>query len=135
MNKRFTAKYTAKSNLPAVPKIDLVLENYADPSKKVEGSFVIDSGADFTIIGKEFRSLLDLKAQGKPFKYYDIDFEEHVNDVTWVYVEIPKLNYKRSIKAAISNNNGCNFLGRNFLNHINVFLLGTKLRYILHVEE
>lgn len=133
MNKRFSAKYSYYGGHPEIPKLDALIANLADQDNKKPINFIIDSGCTYTWIGSEFRKLLKLQPQGPPFKSEDIEGIELINDATFITIEIPQLDYKKnSVKALIANHEGRNFLGRNVLNTINVFLLGKDLRYILH---
>lgn len=105
----------------------------AEKSFRKDITFLIDTGCDLTHIGSEYITPLNLKLQGKPYKYYDIDHNLHKNYVTWITIDISVLGFKKNVKAIISDSKGCNFLGRNFLNSITVFLLGKDSKYILHV--
>jgi predicted aspartyl protease len=131
-NRRCSYKYTPKTDLPHQPLLKASIENMANSNLREDITFLIDTGADLTHIGHEYIIPLNLQLQGKPYKYFDIDRNLHENYVTWVNVEIAELGFKKSIKAVISNNEGSNFLGRNFLNSLNIFLLGKNSRFILH---
>lgn len=61
-NERLSKQYTPKSaDLPAAPLIDLIVTNRANPDYETKAVFLIDSGADFTIIGYDLIKTLHLE--------------------------------------------------------------------------
>lgn len=150
-NERLSKQYTPKSaDLPAAPLIDLIVTNRANPDYETKAVFLIDSGADFTIIGYDLIKTLHLEGKGGISREgAGIGSGAKTRKTTKVYIKIPELKFKKSINAIMiepeneeqANDKktltflSYNYLGRDFLNQINVFLLGENLRYILHVGK
>lgn len=134
MNNRISAKYTPKGNWPGVPIIEVTVRNYADKSINAQCLFVIDSGADFTLIGNAVEKSLKLMPQSKR-SWFDPSGNKITKPASKIIIEIPKLKICKSLTVAISSCKEYNFLGRDFLNEINVFLLGINQSFIIHVES
>ena len=48
-----------------VTQVSLKIKNPANPSKSFEGSFLVDSGATYTVVPKEILKKLGIKEEGK----------------------------------------------------------------------
>lgn len=145
-NIRLSKKYTPKNRgLPDAPLVDLIVTNRASPNYQTKATFLIDSGADFTVVGYNLIETLHLEGKGG-VPVAGVGTGPKSRKLTKVYLEIPERQLKKSVNAImiepenkeqandkktmelLSNN----YLGRDFLNDFCIVLNGLKLEYTIY---
>ncbi len=146
---KFSWPYTPKRPHPAVPLLKVIVINRANPIQQTEANFIVDSGADYTVVGYDLIGKIELKGKGVLQPIGSIGHAPKGRDTTKVYIEIPELDFKlpltplmvepeneaqKADRSAMQVIN-LNLLGRDFLNQINVILLGKESKFWIDVKR
>ncbi len=147
---KFSWPYTPKQKHPAVPLLKVMVINRANPIQQTEASFIVDSGSDYTIVGYDLISRLKLQKKG--FELLSMGTVGNAptdRETTKVYIEITELDFKLPLTAVMVEPENeaqkadseamrminLNLLGRDFLNQINVILLGKESKFWIDVKR
>lgn len=128
--KKFVKKYSSENCFNPVPQLELLIANSYDSNLITKDTFIVDTGADITLIKKQIFEMLELKIKGDiPIEY--ADGRVSYNPWSYVYIELSPLNIKERLKAIIQDTDSDNLLGRNFLNKYRVLLDGPNHEFTI----
>lgn len=125
MNYQHNWQYTSQGFFSPAPVIQINVYNIKS-GKDDTIDFLIDSGADISLIKKDiFTNLGLIKIDEVEFEVADSDEEENEpkkRDVTELGFKSPELNLTGKLEIAVGKGGETNLLGRDFLNSFHIIL-------------
>lgn len=129
---KYSQEYSTDNicNIPG-PVIELTIYNSSEENLITKDIFLIDSGADITVIREQIFDVLDLDICGEVslLGIGNSEDEESSYQTCFVDIEIPQMNFKQRTEVAINRINNDNLLGRDFLSNLKVFLDGPEQKF------
>lgn len=113
------------------PLLELTISNCFKENLITKDLFLIDSGADMTVIREQIFDVLDLDICGEVslLGVGDSEDEEISYQTCFIDIEIPQIKLKQRTEVAINRINNDNLFGRDFLKYLKVFLDGPEQKF------
>jgi hypothetical protein len=131
----YNENYSTDDNITSIPGplIEVTIANFFNESLITKDVFLIDSGADKTLIRKQIFEVLDLEIYGEVMLRCPTDKEtdENLRQTCLIFLEIPQIKMKERFEVVINTDNEENLLGRDFLNYIKLLLDGPNQQFTI----
>ena len=125
----YQENYRPKGDLPKIPMIRVIVKSVDDHAKR-ESQFVIDSGADLTLISRDLFGKLGITRKGeRPLG--DAKGKTTMTDWCLIKIELPQLVFEKRIEAFVTESD-TNFLGRDVINAFCMVLNGKQNLYKIY---
>jgi len=132
----YSRRHIISDNSEPGPILELTVTNFTDANLTTSDYFLIDTGADITLIREQIFTALELEISGEVFISGVSDKQGGKNEAVTCYIllEIPDIEFKKRIEVVINEQNEDNILGRDILKYLELCLDGPKQKFILKKE-
>lgn len=125
----YQENYRTKGTLPKIPMIKVIVKTVDDRAKR-ESQFVIDSGADMTVISRALFRKLGITRKGAEH-LIDAKGVSTMTDWCLIKIELPQLCFEKRIPAFVTETQ-TNYLGRDIINDFCMVLNGKQNLYKIY---